>query len=366
MQEPKPTALKDLFFDAERFRHVAQELQAIDHAFDSGRFLELSLHDLESLSLMQRLRRMTEGLHATLPGDYHKSIGLLRELAPRINHNFVTLVLPDYVSRYGLEDFDVSMQALEFFTLFGSSEFAIREFLRRDLARTLLVMETWAASENEAVRRLASEGSRPRLPWSFRIEALIADPSPVGKILEDLKNDPSLYVRKSVANHLNDITKDNPDWVLKKVGRWGMRETHTAWIIKRALRTMVKKGDQQALKMLGAGDKAKVAVLNFAVQPRKIRLGDRVQISFQLQSKAMKPQKLLIDYTIHYVKKSGENSPKVFKLKELTLGPGETIRIQRSQMIKDFTTRTHYPGEHQVALSINGETAATDGFHLLK
>jgi 3-methyladenine DNA glycosylase AlkC len=314
---------------------------------------------------MQRLRRMTESLHDTLPGDYGDALTVLRRLAPRIGHNFVTLVLPDYVGQYGLAHFELSMDALRFFTGFGSSEFAVRHFLRRDLTRTLAVMETWSRDPDEHVRRLASEGCRPRLPWSFHLETLIADPTPVLPILENLKSDGSLYVRKSVANHLNDITKDHPGWVLDRIAGWPTDNPHTDWIIKRALRTLIKKGDSRALAVIGAGARADVLVRRFTVAPETVTLGDRITLSLDLESTAETSQRLVIDYRLHYVKKSGGTSAKVFKWKEVTLGAGAAVTLARTQSIRDFTTRVHYPGHHAVDLIVNGETLATGGFDLL-
>ncbi|MDB6154540.1 MAG: alkylation repair enzyme [Chthoniobacteraceae bacterium] len=356
-------ALKELF-NAARFQHIANELAALHPGFAAARFLELSLAEMEELSLMQRLRRMTESLHATLPADYRKTVAILRQLAPRINRGFVTLVLPDYTALYGLDDFQASMDALKFFTPFGSSEFAIREFLRRDLSRTLAVMEAWSRDSDEAVRRLASEGSRPRLPWSFRLQSLVEDPSPTAAILENLKADPSLYVRKSVANHLNDITKDHPGWVLDRLEKWSLKNPHTAWIVKHALRTLIKKGDQRALALIGAGEKAEVLVHDVEIKPRAITLGDQITLSFCLESTSQKPQRLVVDYIVHYVKKSGATSGKVFKLKEFTLGPGESLSIARTQNIRDFTTRIHHPGRHEVEVVINGKSVARDFFEL--
>jgi 3-methyladenine DNA glycosylase AlkC len=365
MPEEAAPALKEIF-DAARFRHIAEELTAIEPSFDSKRFLKLSLADLDDLSLMQRLRRMTESLHATLPEDYPAAIAILRALAPRINRSFVTLVLPDYVGLYGHSagHFKVSMDALAFFTTFGSAEFAIREFLRRDLPRTLAVMEKWSRSDNEHHRRLASEGSRPRLPWSFRLDSLVADPAPTLPILETLKNDASLYVRKSVANHLNDITKDHPSWVLDLLESWPLETKHTAWIARHALRTLIKKGDRRALAVIGAGEKPKVLLHDVMVSPRQIALGDKVSLSFRLESTAKNPQRLVVDYRVHYVKKSGDTSGKVFKLKELTLAPGECVTLSRSQSIRDFTTRVHHAGKHEIEVLVNGEVLGKDFFVL--
>lgn len=361
---PAP-ALKEMF-DARRFRHLAEELTAIDSRFDRKRFLKLALAGLDDLSLMQRLRRATETLRATLPDDFRKALPVLRALAPRINRGFVTLILPDYVGLYGREDFDTAMDALKFFTPFGSSEFAVREFLRIDLHRALAAMEKWSRDKDEHVRRLASEGCRPRLPWSFRLELLIKDPNPVAPILENLKTDSSLYVRKSVGNHLNDITKDHPAWVLDRLAKWPLQDAHAAWIAKRALRSLIKAGDRCALALIGAGEKALVKVRGFSVAPKKLRLGERLAISLALESAGASPQRLVIDYAIHYVKKSGSASPKVFKWKELTLAAGESIELTRSQVIRDFTTRVHHAGRHEVELMINGEKLASAAFDLVK
>ena len=365
MTDTPAPALKD-WFDDKRFKHIADEVAAIHTGFDRKRFLKLALQDLDELSLMQRLRRTTESLHVTLPADYRKALHILRELAPKVNHSFVSLVMPDYVSLYGLDDFEVSLDALKFFTVFGSSEFAIRPFLRQDLKRTLKVMETWSRDESDAVRRLASEGCRPRLPWSFRLDALIADPSPTLRILENLKADPSLYVRKSVANHLNDITKDHPGWVLDRLESWPLEDTRTAWIARHALRTLIKKGDPRALAIIGAGEKAEVSVKHFSATPYQIQLGQKIQLSLDIQSLSDKSQRLVVDYAIHYVKKSGSASAKVFKWKELTLPAHASISLTRNQIVKDFTTRVHHAGHHQVEILINGETMAKSGFDLVK
>ena len=358
-------ALKNIC-DKVRYRHIAAETTAVYPRFDGKKFLALALPGLDELSLMQRLRRTSECLHATLPDDYPKAIAILRKLAPRINSGFVTLVLPDYVGLYGRDDFDTSMEALKFFTAFGSSEYAIREFIRQDPARTLAVMKAWARDESEHVRRLASEGSRPRLPWSFRLDALMADPELAAPILESLKADSSLYVRKSVANHLNDITKLHPDWVLGRLKGWPLDNPHTAWIARHALRTLIKQGDRQALGVIGAGKKPAVGITGLSITPKKLTLGERMALSFTLQSTSRQSQRLVVDYAVHYVKKSGNSSAKVFKLKELTLAAGQSVQLSRSQVVRDFTTRVHHAGRHAVDIMVNGERLASGHFDLLK
>lgn len=359
---PAPS-LKD-WFDEALYRSLAGKLAELHPRFDRKRFLALTLDGLADRSLLQRLRRTSEATREALPLDYRKSLEVLRELAPRIDHSFVTLYLPDFVGLYGHDDFETSMEALKFFTSFGSSEFAIREFLKRDLHRTLRVLHDWTGDSDEHVRRLASEGCRPRLPWSFRLTELVTDPTPALPILEQLKADPSLYVRKSVANHLNDIAKDHPDKTLHILNSWDRSHPHTAWIAKRALRTLIKEGHAGALTLLGAGEKAKVRIESFEVSPKRVKLGEVVNFSLTLTSTSRKSQRLLVDYVIHYVKQSGGTSEKVFKWKELELAPGASLRLEKRQTFRDFTTRKHYPGKHRVEVQVNGERMAEGVFAL--
>jgi 3-methyladenine DNA glycosylase AlkC len=361
MEETSPPALKEIF-DAARFRQMAKDVSSVYPRFDSRKFLGLTLPSLPEQSLLQRMRSMSHALHATLPLPYPDVVQVLRDTAPLVDRGFVTLVFPDYVSVYGREHFALSMEALKYFTPFGSSEFAVREFIRIDFARALKTMEKWSKDKDEHVRRLASEGTRPRLPWSFRLDRLILDPAPVAPLRED----PSLYVRKSVANHLNDITKDHPEWVLTRLQQWDLDHPHTSWIAKRALRTMIKRGDARALSVIGVEGPAEVAVKTFQIHPTSVRLGEQVRLALSCQSLAQKPQKLVIDYIVHYVKKAGHANAKVFKWKELILGPGESMTLEKRQRFQDFTTRVHHPGLHKVELMINGQVLAEGEFHLTR
>ncbi|WP_394778645.1 DNA alkylation repair protein [Undibacterium sp.] len=355
-------ALKEIF-NAQRIRHIADETRAVCPAFDKKRFMA-AMGDLEPLSLMARLRRVAESLHVALPGDFKANVAVLRALAPRLNSGFVTMALPEYVALYGADDFKTSMDALKYLTTFGSSEFAVRHFLQRDFPRTLAVMQKWAHDKDEHVRRLASEGSRPRLPWSSQIKPLMVDPSPIAPILEALKADPSLYVRRSVANSLNDITKDNPSWALDCIEQWPLDDAHTAWIAKHALRSLIKKGNSRALAVIGAGKEARVALSGLGVSPATITLGQTIEIAFELASTADEAQRLIIDYAIHYVKKSGRPAAKVFKLKTLELAAGDAARVQKRQSITNFTTRVHYPGLHEIDILVNGQILGRTAFEL--
>lgn len=355
-------ALKEIF-NRERFRHFAREAEAVWPGFDGKRFMKLATAGLDDLGIMQRMRQTAVSLHETLPADYRKALPILKELAPRIGHNFAAITLSEFVALYGRNDFYLSLDALKFFTRFGSSEFAVRHFLTADFDRAIVVMRKWAEDENEHVRRLASEGSRPRLPWSFQLKNLVADPSPTGPILETLKADPSLYVRKSVANHLNDVGKDHPDLLVERVSGWDLSGKHTAWIARHALRTLIKKGDARALALIGTTGKAEVKVEAFAVEPARIRLGERITTRAELASTAKSAQRLVIDYAVHYPKKNGI-SRKVFKFKETELLPDAVCDLAISQTVKDFTTRKHNAGFHRVELVVNGEVVAESGFDL--
>ncbi|UST72378.1 DNA alkylation repair protein [Pseudomonas siliginis] len=357
-------ALKEIF-NAERLQHIADEMSAVYPAFKAKAFLKHAQDGLAELSVMQRMACVAESLHAVLPLDYEDSLQVLFELAPRLNSGFVSMCLPHYVASYGGHAFDTSMDALKYFTTFGSSEFAIRYFLRSDLERSLERMHDWTREENHHVRRLASEGSRPRLPWSFRLEAVQADPQLTAGILDRLKADESLYVRKSVANHLNDVTKVHPEWVLDTIEGWSLDNKHTAWIAKHALRSLIKQGDVRALTVIGAGAKAEVELLDVRVEPAVVRLGDAITLSFTVKSTVAHEQRLVIDYAIEYVKANGGVSRKVFKLKTVELPGFGVALVQRRQVIKDFTTRKHFAGRHGVQVMINGKVVGSAGFEVL-
>ena len=363
MSDAPAPALKAMF-DQARLEHIAAQVKAVYPRFDTARFLALATADLDALSLMERLRQTTTSLHATLPKDFLSALTILKAVAPRIEHAFVSMILPDYVACHGLDHFDAAMEALRFFTPFGSSEFGIRPFLRADPQRALAIMETWAHDANPHVRRLASEGCRPRLPWSFRLDAIVNDPELAAPILDTLRADDSLYVRKSVANHLNDVTKLHPTWVLDRIESWPLDDARTAWIARHALRTLIKQGDRRALAVIGAGDAPEVVVHDFSLTPSTIAIGGTVMMDFTLTSQVDRPQTLVIDYRVHYVKKSGVASGKVFKLKSLSLPAHGSIRITRKQAFRDLSTRTHQPGRHELELLVNGESLAREGFDL--
>ncbi len=354
--------LKDMF-NAARYRSLASELTALSPAFNATAFLNHTLTGLSSRELMDRMRRTSTGVAVALPLPYREQLTVLRALAPRIDRGFIGIFLSDFVAQHGLDDVPASLDALRFFTRFGSAEFAIRPFILRDQPATLAVLLNWVASDDEHIRRLASEGSRPRLPWGARLQALVADPSPALPILTALRADDSLYVRKSVANHLNDISKDHPDVALDLVSTWDRSVPHTAWIIRHALRTLIKRGHPRALAILGAGTAPKLDA-TFIASPKRIQLGDTVTFAATLTSTARRAQSLLIDYVVHYAKASGKASEKVFKWTQLDLAPGQSLTLTKRQTIRDFSTRRHHAGRHRVELQINGRRLAETAFTL--
>ncbi len=361
--EPSPPPqLKD-WFDEARYRAIARELAAIAPKFDAKVFLRLVLDGLEQRSLMQRLNQCAIAVEKALPGLFQQKVRVLQKLAPKLGHEFVAVFLCDFVASFGREDFDFSMEALRYFTVFGSAEFAVRPFIVTDQARALKTLRQWTKDADEKVRRLASEGSRPRLPWGMRLQALVREPKPAFAILEALKDDESLFVRRSVANHLNDITKDHPELVLQLLDAWDLERAHLRWIAKHACRTLIKRGHPGALKLFGFGKQAEVAA-TLTASPKQLRLGDRLTLAASIVSTARQPQRFVVDYVIHYVKARGVSAEKVFKWTEADLPSHGRLELIKSQVIRDFTTRRHHPGKHRVELQINGQRVAETAFVL--
>ena len=363
-QSLAPALLKDIL-GPRALATIADAGAAASSRFDRSAFLGAASSGLDTLSIMERVRHIADALHTALPTDYPAALDMLRAMAPHLTHGFQAVAVTEYVARFGLDDFDRSMDALADLTRFGTAEFAIRPFLARNPDRALATISTWTGSDDEHVRRLASEGSRPRLPWAPRVPALKDDPTRAAPILEALKADPSLYVRKSVANHLNDIAKDRPDWLLGRLGEWPQDDSRTLWIVRHALRTLIKQGDPRALALIGVGHGAAVSVRGFAIDPLTVRLGERIAITVALSSDSLENQRLVVDYRLHYARAGGKTAAKVFKWKTFDLAAGETVTLRISQTIRDFSTRRHHAGRHDVELIVNGRTMATSGFELL-
>lgn len=352
-------------FNHQFYKEFAEAFGKADRNFNPARFIREVTDNLATRSLNERLYNTAAVLQKHLPQDYKKAIGIMHKVAGSLQTGYTALVLPGFVGLYGKEHFDTSMEALKYFTSFGSSEFAIREFLKTDLEKTLKVMKAWAGDADHHVRRLASEGSRPRLPWSFKLDAVIRNPALTREILEQLKADDEPYVKKSVANHLNDISKDNTDYMIGLVKSWGTADPHTAWIIKHASRSLIKKGHAGSLAIFNFEKRVKLRVEKLRLSASGIRLGETLAFSFDIVSEKKASQKLVIDYAIHYRKAGGGLSRKVFKLREVELLPGEQLHISKKQVFKDLTTRKHYPGKHLVEIMVNGVTYGEKAFSLM-
>jgi 3-methyladenine DNA glycosylase AlkC len=363
------TPLKDVYYNPGFYQDLAEVVSKVYPKFKTRQFVEEALTLLPQRELKRRITMTSELCRKYLPDNYKKALWIFYDIRESITESFSYIFMPDFVARYGKGHFDLSMQALKDFTPYASSELALRAFLNVDLDRTLKYVYHWAEDDNHHVRRLASEGTRPRLPWAIRVPPLNSKPSLTIPVLEALHADREKYVQKSVANHLNDISKDHPDLMLDTIAAWDASHGATAWIIKHATRSLVKQGHPRALAMLGAGQRPLVKLNGFQFQDSRLRsngiqLGDYLNFSFSLLSRSKKPQRLIVDYKIHFVKKSGELKPKVFKLKTLQLQPKESVILTKKHLFQDFTTRKHYVGRHVVEIMVNGMSMLKKSFQL--
>jgi 3-methyladenine DNA glycosylase AlkC len=315
---------------------------------------------LGPLELKDRVRLVSATLRELLPPDYPAALAVLLEAAesPELK-GFDFWPFTEFVQAYGLMHFDESMRALHLLTQKFTSEFAVRPFLIRYPEETLALLGRHTRDPSPHVRRWISEGTRPRLPWGERLHALVADPAPTLRLLDELKYDPELYVRTSVANHLNDIAKDHPAVVVRTLGQWtraapAAERDKIAWIARRALRTLIKKGDPAALELLGVAPDAAVRARGLRLNQARFRMNEVIELRFVIQSESESDQKLVVDYLIHHAGANGARGPKVFKLKTFVLGAGERVEITKKHALRPITTRTYYPGEHLLEIQING------------
>jgi 3-methyladenine DNA glycosylase AlkC len=349
--------LKDRYSPA-YVKHLAAAVFDAWPRFDNAGYTRAVLSDgWAGLELKQRMRRLSSTLHRFLPMTYARQIAVLEKAAPGFG-GFEGMLFPDFVEQFGLEDFDTSTRALERFTQFSSSEFAVRLFIVRYGPRMMAVMRRWAAHDNEHVRRLASEGCRPRLPWAMALPEFKRDPSPVLPILEALKADPSEYVRRSVANNLNDVAKDHPDVVLDVARRWLGHRRSTDALVKHACRTLLKRGDQRALELFGYRPAAGVRVTGLRLSATRLRIGGDLRFQFAVAHDARRPVALRLEYAVDFVKASGRTTRKVFKIAEGVFAPDQARAFDRKHRFRDFTTRKHHPGEHRLSILVNGKTSA--------
>lgn len=347
------------WIDAAYLNRLAKALAGVDSKIDVQQITLLS-DRLGPFALKARVRLVSETLREILPPP-SRAIPLLTKAVIRADlKGFDLWPLTQFIESYGLEEFEISMAALHELTRRFTAEFAIRPFLVHHEKATLAKLETWTKDTNPHVRRLVSEGTRSRLPWALRLDAYVRDPRRTVKLLEKLKYDEETYVRKSVANHLNDISKDHPDLAISILEKWNAKiptehSEKITWITKHALRTLIKSGHPGALALVGVKQAFKaVEISSFRVKKSVIRVNESLEFSFDLRSKAKEPTKLIVDYVIHHRKANGDTSEKVFKLKTFTLLARQTITIAKRHPVRLITTRKYYAGAHAIEIQING------------
>ncbi len=354
-------------------RRIAREVARVHPAFPAPAFLRDALDGYEALELMPRGRKIARALAAHLPGEFAAAAEILvASLGPPLglsggNGMAPFLYMPHafFVAEHGLEDFEASMAAQHAITQRFTAEFSIRPFLERHPERTLARLERWTRDPSAHVRRLVSEGTRPRLPWAPRLRELQRDPSPVVALLELLKDDPELYVRRSVANNLNDIGKDHPRLLAVIAARWlADAGPERRWIVGHALRSAVKRGDKEALQVLGFRSEARIEVVAGRLAPRSPVVGGEINVSFEVVNTSSRRQRALVDFRIGYVKAHGRSAFKVFKMRAVELGPRERVRLTKKVSLRDMTTRRHYPGSHAVEALVNGQPWPLGAFSL--
>lgn len=355
--------LKDEY-NKEFVAKLANKISLLAPSFNDKAFIKVIINEnWEGKELKERMRFVTNSINDYLPFNYKKQVDILLKVAPNFG-GLQGMVFPDFVQVYGLKYFQTSIDTLAIFTQYSTSEFAIRPFIESYPEKTIEQLIKWSTHENHHVRRLASEGSRPKLPWASPLREFIKDPTPVLPILENLKGDETEYVRKSVANHLNDISKTQPELVLKLAKKWVGATKNTDWIVKHGLRTLLKKGDKKALAIFKLDDASGLMIKNLSFKEDSIKIGDDLFFSFDINNETNQERSIRLEYKIAYVKANGTSSKKVFQISEFTLGKKESKDFTRKQRFTDFTTRKHYPGIHEVFIVVNGEEKCKNSFTL--
>jgi 3-methyladenine DNA glycosylase AlkC len=337
--------------------------------------------DFDALPLMARGQRLADALIRHLPSDFAQAAPLLVASmgapmaldaqgepvsAGDVPSGFFYLPHSLYIAQHGLDHLDLAMDAQHALTQRFTAEFSLRPYLQQHTGATLAHLARWAQDSNAHVRRAASEATRPRLPWAARLSDFVRDPSPALPLLQTLRDDPSSYVRRSVANHLNDIGKDHPELLLTLAGDWfAQAPAPRAGLLKHALRSLIKAGHPQALALLGHAGASALRVSSGATQPPQPFIGTSVRLQAELHNPSGNTASALADWRVHYVKADGQRSAKVFKGSTITLAAGERCVLEKTLSLRQMSTRTHYPGTHVVELALNGQAHAVAKFELL-
>lgn len=345
--------------------------------FDRPTFINIALDGLDKLELKQRVSQVTGALAETLPDDFealctilvaalHPSEDTAREeieFSEEGACGWAVWPLTELVALRGLGHPELALPALYEMTKRSTSEFDVRPFLDQHTDRSLAVFQEWTQDPNRHVRRLASEGSRPRLPWGMRLQKFVEAPDLILPILDALKDDPEEYVRRSVANNLNDIAKDHPELVADIAADWlkGASKDRQR-LVKHACRTLIKQGHQKTLSSFGY-QPVEPNDVKLSVRTPTVNYGGALEFDLSLGG-LPNGTGLMIDYAIHFVKANGKKSPKVFKWKDLKSHSGGALEDSRTHAIKPITTRVYYPGEHLIEIIVNGRSVAQAEFTL--
>ncbi|MBP2325861.1 3-methyladenine DNA glycosylase AlkC [Kibdelosporangium banguiense] len=332
------------------------------------RFAKVKALDLAGLSLRERVDLVREALLAEVTG-YPELDQLIREgLAKPEFTGWMIWPVTEAVSVSAVADgsakaFRSAMALLAELTKRLTAEFGIRALLEADLENALPIVLKWTKNPDEHVRRLASEGTRPFLPWAKRVQAIVARPESTVAILDALHQDESAYVRRSVANHLNDISKADPDLAVRIATRWSA-DPATRQLVRHGLRTLVKKGHPGALALLGFAPPAGIRLAGPRLGVDVVRIGGELSFSLTVHNEGAGPANLVIDYVMHHRKANGSQTPKVFKLVTRELAAGQQVTIDRNHSFRLITTRVYHPGTHALEIQINGESFGRAEFEL--
>jgi 3-methyladenine DNA glycosylase AlkC len=365
------------FFSTDLVRRLGAQLARVEPSFPERAFVEDACRNLRRLGLLDRGRQIASALGTHLPPAYPDAIAvLLSSLGPELAIEdlvgvgmapFFYLPHAIFISERGLEHFDLSLRAQYELTKRFSAEMSIRPFIAKDPERTFSVLREWTKDPNPHVRRLVSEGTRLRLPWATRVAWLDANPQRVVELLELLKDDPSRMVCRSVANSLNDVAKVRPDLAVEAARRWSTAAIPARrWIVRHALRFLVKKGHRGALEVLGVAHEPLFTIEGVHLAPASLAIGGELRFAFQIMSTSKRTQALLIDYAVHFVKASGDRRPKLFRLRFVTLPPAGRLELGARVSFENMTTRRHYPGRHRIDVVVNGVAQTLGEFDVLR
>lgn len=362
--------LKD-YYSPVFYQRLTDNLSKVIDIVDQSEFLErIYVPHFQQMELKQRMRHTTEVVHGYLPSAYPAAVEVLYELIGQLRKDHYgedtlpMMFLPDYIERYGQDNYATSVKAIEFITQFITCEFAVRPFLQKYFDPMMEQMKAWSLHKNEKVRRLASEGSRPALPWGIAVPRLKKDPSPILPILENLKNDPSESVRRSVANSLNDISKKQPEIVLNIAARWSGTSRETDAIIKHACRSLLKSGHTGILAHYNLTSDH-IDLTNFEIETPEVKIGDLLAFNFTVKNMSPEKQRIRLEYALYYKRLNGTLSKKVFKISEVEYAPGQIVAIRRRQSFRIITTRKFYAGQHFLSVILNGKESELKSFELV-